>query len=146
MHQILVGGDDGHLPPLGQRCLGIGGDHIVRLDIFFLDQRQRERAGCVPDHRELRLQILRRFRPIRLILVVKIVAETGPGLVQHHRHMGRSVGLVELVGQLPQHRRIAIDRANRLATHVGQRRQTVIGAENIGRAVNEIEMIGFAVW
>ena len=94
----------------------------------------------------MRLQILWCFRPVGLVMLIEIVAETGAGLVEHHRHMGRAIGLVEFVGQLPQHRCIAIDRANGFAAHIGQRRQTVIGAENIGRAVNEIEVIGFAVW
>ena len=51
--------------------------------------------------------------------------------VEDHRHVGRPVGLVEPVGELPQHRGIAIDRARRHAVAVGQRRQPVIGAENV---------------
>ena len=60
--------------------------------------------------------------------------------VEDHRHVGRPVGLVEAVGELPQHRRIAIDRARRLAVPVGQRRQPVIGAEDVARPVDEIEV------
>ena len=145
LHQILVGRDDRDMPALCQCSFGIGGDHIVGLDILFLDQRQRESACGITDHRKLRPQVLGRFRTIGLILVIEIIAETGPRLVQHHRHMSRAVRLVEFVGEFPQHRRIAIDRTNRLAAYIGQRRQAVIGAENIGRAVNEIEMVWFAV-
>ena len=50
--------------------------------------------------------------------------------------------LLRLVGQLPQHRRVAVDRADIEAVLVGQRRQPVEGAEDVGRAVDEIEMRG----
>ena len=145
LHQILVGRNNRNVPTRFQSRLRIGGYHVVRLDIFFLDQRQRKSARGVTDHRKLRPQILRCFRPVGLVLVIEIVAETGSRLVQHHRHMRRSVGLVEFVGQLPQHRRVTIDGTDRLTANVGQRRQSVIGPENIGRAVNKIEMVGFAV-
>ena len=48
--------------------------------------------------------------------------------------------LLRLVGELPQHRRIAIDRADGVTVPVGQRRQPVIGAEDVARAVDQIEM------
>ena len=64
--------------------------------------------------------------------------------VEDHRHVGRPAILagpaVEVARQLPQHRRIAIDRARRLAVAVGQRRQPVIGAEDVARPVDEIEV------
>ena len=55
--------------------------------------------------------------------------------------MRRPLGLVEILGQLPQHGRIAIDRAHRSALGISQRRQPVIGAENVGRSVNEVEVL-----
>jgi hypothetical protein len=47
---------------------------------------------------------------------------------------------MHLVRELPQHRGIAIDRADRLAMLVGERGEAVIGAENISRAIDKIEM------
>ena len=62
--------------------------------------------------------------------------------VEDDGEMGRPVLLVEAVGELPEHRRIAVDRADVEAVLVGQRRQPVEGAEDVGRAVDEIEMRG----
>ena len=106
----------------------------------FLDARDREGARGDADQRELRDQVLGRRRPVRLVLVVHLVAVRLLRRVEDHRHVRRPVGLVEAVGELPQHRRIAIDRARRLAVPVRQRRQPVIGAEDVARPVDEIEV------
>ena len=96
---------------------------------------------AIADQRELRDQVLGRRRAVRLVLVVHLVAERMLRLVEDDRHVGRPVGLVQPVGQLPQHGRIAIDRADGSAVAVGQRRQPVIGAENVARPVDEIEVV-----
>src|SRR5690554_5427786 len=57
--------------------------------------------------------------------------------------MSRSVGFMQICCKFPQHRRITIDSANRLTANIGQWRQTVIGPENIGRTINQIEMFLF---
>ena len=75
LHQILVGTDDGDVPPRLDRAAGIGGDDVVGLEPFLLDARQREGAGRLADQRELRDQILGRRRALRLVLVVQVVAE-----------------------------------------------------------------------
>ena len=79
-------------------------------------------------------------RAVRLVLVVHCVAEGVLRLVEDDRHVGRPVGLVEPVGELPQHGRVAIDRADIQAVPVGQRRQPVIGAKDVARPVDEVEM------
>jgi hypothetical protein len=48
---------------------------------------------------------------------------------------------VEIIGQLPQHRGVAIDRADRHALRVGERGQAVIGAEDVGRAIDQVEVL-----
>jgi hypothetical protein len=78
---------------------------------------------------------------MRLVLVVHVVAERLRRRIEDHRQMGRPVRGVELVDQLPQHGREAVDGARRLPLAVGERRQPVIGAEDIARAVDEIEMV-----
>ena len=118
----------------------------VPLDDFvlkpvFLDARQREGAGGIADQWELRDQVFRRLGPIRLVLVVEIVAEAVAALVENHREVRRPVRLVQVFSQLPQHRGVAVDRADRRALRVGQRRQAVIGAENVGRSVDQVEML-----
>lgn len=52
-----------------------------------------------------------------------------------------TIRLIEVVRQLPQHGRVAIYRTDRLAMLIGERRQPVIGPENIGGAIDEIEML-----
>ena len=141
LHQILVGTDDGDMPSRRDRRLGVAGDDVVGFKALLLDAGQGEGARRIADHRKLRDQILGRGRAVRLILVVHVVAEGVRPLVQDHRQMRRPLGLTQFFGQLPQHRRIAIDRANGLAMPVGERGKLVIGAENIARAVDEIEMI-----
>ena len=54
--------------------------------------------------------------------------------------MRRPVRLMQRIGKLPQHRGIAVHRTNRLPPNIGEGWQAVISAENIARAVNEIEV------
>ncbi len=140
LHQVLVARHDRDLPALLQCGAGVAGDQVVGLQPHLLDAGQREGAGGVADHGKLGHQIGRGRGPVRLILVVHVVAEGLGRLVEDHRHMGRPVGGVDLVHQLPQHGGIAIDRPDRLAMLVRQRRQAVIGAKDIAGAVDEIEM------
>ena len=65
------------------------------------------------------------------------------GLVQDHREVCRTFGLVEIVGQLPQHGCVAINGADRRALWIGEWRQAVIGPENIGGSIDEIEVLLF---
>src|SRR5207344_2661490 len=80
--------------------------------------------------------------PVRLVLVVELVAERALRGVEDDGEVGRPVLAVEAVGQLPQHGRVTVDRADVEAELVGQRRQHVEGAEYVGRAVDEIEVRG----
>ena len=140
LHQILVGADDRH-PPAGRLGRGhVAGNDVVGLQPRFLDAGNGEGAGGDADQRELRDQVFGRRWPVRLVLVVHLVAEGLLRRVEDHRHVGRPVGLVEPVGELPQHRRIAIDRARRRPVAVGQRRQPVIGAEDVARPIDEVEV------
>ena len=132
------------MPPLALGFARIGGDDVVRLDIGFLDAGQAERAGGIADQRELRHQILGRWRAVGLVLIVDLVAEAAARLVENHCQMRRPIGLVQIVGQLPQHGGIAIDRAYRRPFGVGQRGEAMIGTEDIGRAIDEVEMRCFS--
>jgi hypothetical protein len=140
LHQVLVARHDRDRPALRQRRLGIGRDQVVGLQPLLLDAGQREGAGGVADHRKLRDQVLGRRRAVRLVLVVHLVAEGVRRLVEHDRHVGRPLRLVQVVGQLPEHGGVAVHGPHRLAVLVGERRQAVIGAEDVARAVDEIEM------
>ena len=61
--------------PCVERRLGIAGDDVVGLEPVLLDAGDGEGAGGVADQRELRHQLGRRRRPVRLVLVVHLVAE-----------------------------------------------------------------------
>ena len=122
LHQVLVGGHDGDVPAARGGGAGIGGDDVVRLDVVLLDAGQAESAGGIADQRKLGLEVLGRRRTVGLVVLVQAVAERGAGLVEDHREMSRPVRLVEIVGELPQHRGVAIDRADGRSLRVGQRR------------------------
>ena len=141
LHQVLVRRDDSDVPAAPGGLARIGGDEVVRLEPLLLDAGEAEGPGRVADQRELRHQVLGRRGAVGLVLVVEVVAERGPGLVEDHREVSRPVGLVEVLGELPQHRGVAIDRAHRHALRVGERGQAVIGAEDVGRAVDQVEML-----
>ena len=141
LHQILVGRHDRDRPALRQRGLGIASNDVIGLESLGLDTRQRERPRGITDHRELRHKVFGRRRALRLVFVVEIVAEGFRRFVEDDRHMRRPVGFVQRFGQFPQHRGVAIDSADRFAANIGQRRQAVIGAEDIARAVDKIEVV-----
>ena len=141
LHQVLVGTDDGDVPAARGGGAGIGGDEVVGLEAAFLDAGKAEGTGGVANQRELGHEVLGRGRAVGLVFRVDIVAERVAGLVQDHRQMRRPIGLVEIIGQLPQHRGIAIDRADRRAFGICQGGQAVVGTENVGRAINQVEML-----
>src|SRR3546814_5783741 len=76
LHQILVAANDGGFPSRRLRRHHIAGDDVVRLQPFLLDARDGEGTGGVADQRELRHQLGRRRRPVRLVLVVHQVARS----------------------------------------------------------------------
>ena len=141
LHQVLVRTDDRDIPALARGGAGIAGDHIVRLDIGLFDDRQGKGAGGIANQRKLRHQILGRIGAVGLVLIVEVVAEGMARLVEDDGKMRRPVRLVKIVGQLPQHGRIAVDRADRRAFRIGQRGQAMIGTKDIGRSVDKIEML-----
>ena len=140
LHEVLVGRHDGDVPALLLRRARIGCDHVVRLDIGFLDAGQAERTRGIANQRELRHQVFGRGWAIGLVLIVDLVAEAVARLVENHRQMGRAVGLVQIVGKLPQHGRVTVNRADRRPFGIGQRGEAVVGTEDVGRAVDEVEM------
>ena len=119
----------------------IGGDQIVGLVIILLDAGDVEGARRLADQAELRPQIGRRLGPLRLVLVVYVIAEGFPRFVEDHAKM-RRLCRFHLAHQLPQHGAEALHGLDGQAVALAaERRQGVIGAENIARSVNEIEMI-----
>ena len=81
-------------------------------------------------------------RPVRLVFGIEIGAEGLLRLVEHHREVGRPLLRLHVVQQLPQHVAEAehgVDlQAVRLA---GERRQRVVGAEDVARAVDQEDVV-----
>ena len=90
------------------------------------------------------MQIVRRVRPVRLVVGIDLGAERLLRLVEHHRQMGRLLLRLHVAQELPQHVAEAehgVDlQAVRLA---GERRQRVIGAENVAGAVDQKDVVAF---
>ncbi len=142
LHQVLVGRHDGG----GRTALAglphIGGDQIVGLEAHLFQAGQVEGAHRLADQRELRDQIVRGRRPVRLVFRIDLVAEGDFRLVEDDRQMRRPVVLGHLAQQLPQH--VAEAEHGIDLQPVGlavQRRQRVIGAEDVGGTVDQEDMV-----
>ena len=145
LHQVLVGGDDGGAGAALAGDPRIGRDQIVGLEAALLEAGQVERAHGVADQRELRDQVVRRRRPVRLVVGIELVAERDLGLVEDDGQMRRPVVLGHVAQQLPQH--VAEAEHGIDLQPVGfavQRRQRVIGAENVGGTVDQKDMVALA--
>ena len=81
----------------------IGRDQIVGLEAGLFQAGQVERAHRLADQRELRDQVVRRRRPVRLVVGIELVAERDFGLVEDDGQMRRPVILGHVAQQLPQH-------------------------------------------
>ena len=145
LHQVLVRGNDGR----GGAALAgkphIGCDQIVGLEPGLFEARQVEGAHGGADQRELRNQVVRCRWSMRLVIGIELVAKRDLRLVEHDGEMGRPVVRRHVAQQFPQHIAEAehgVDlQSVRLAA---QRRQRVIGAENIGGTVHQKDMVAFA--
>ena len=113
LHQILVGRHDGHLAAFGagQRC--VGGDQIVGLVALLLDGGNGKGTGGQPRQRKLRHQVLGGRRALGLVFGVEVVAEGLAGIIEDHRHMGRLVVALHVLGEFVEHRAKARDGADR---------------------------------
>ena len=127
--------------PASLACAHIGRDQVVGLKAVLFEARQIESVHRLADELELRPQVVGRIGPVRLVVGIHLGAERLFRFVEHHREMGRLV-LLHVAQELPQHVaeaehgielqpvRLAVDR-----------RQRVIGAENVARAVDEKDVI-----
>ena len=141
LHQVLVGGDDRHVAAGIDHLARVGGDEVVGLEAVLLDAGDVERLHRVADQRELRDELLGRRRPVRLVVLVDLVAEGLLRGVEDDGEMGRRLGGLRLAQQLPQHGAEAVHGADRQAVGgARQRRQRVEGAEDVARAVDEIDV------
>ena len=96
------------------------------------------------DHGELRNQVIGRRWPMRLVFGVELVAEGDFRLVEDNGEVRRAVVLRHIPQQLPQH--VAEAEHGIDLQPVGfavERRQRVISAENVGRAIHQKDVVAF---
>ena len=130
--EILVAGGNGDVDARLAALHRQGADHIVGLDARHAQDRKPQ---CLDDgaHRlDLGPQIVRHRRPVGLVVGVEIVAERAARRVDHE---GRVIG--RLLERRTQHVDHAEERARRLAVGVGQRRQRMEGAVEVGGTVDQ---------
>ena len=137
LHQILVRGDDGGYGAGLARLAHIGRDQIVGLVTLLLEAGQIEGLHRMPDQGKLRAQIVGRIRPMRFVIGIHFGAERALGKIEHHREVGRLVLRFHVPQQLPQHVAEAEHGIELQAVGLAiDRRQRVIGAKNVGRAID----------
>ena len=142
LHEVLVGRHDGRARTGLASLPHVRGNQIVGLVADLFEAGQIERVHRLADQAELRDQVGGRLRPVRLVIGIKRIAKGLFRLVKHDREVARPFLRLHVAQQLPQHAAEAVDGIElqpiRLAR---QRRQGMIGAENIGRSVNEKDVV-----
>ena len=149
LHQVLVGGDDGDVAACFGRLTCQRGDDVVGLEPFGFDAGDVEGAGGVAGQGELRAQVFGQFGAIGLVERVDGVAERLGRMVEDDGDMGgravRGVGALVAFEVAEEDVAETRDRPDGQAVgFAGERRQRVIGAEDIGRAVDQVEVAALA--
>ncbi len=141
LHQVLVGGDDGHVAAGIDDLARVAGDEVVRFEALLFDAGDVERLHGVADQRELRNELVRRRRPVGLVLLIDRVAEGLARGVEYHRQVRRRLRGLRLAQELPQHGAEPVHGTHRQAIRrARQRRQGVERAEDVARAIDEIDV------
>ena len=144
LHQVLVGGDDGHVAAGSNRVLGVGGDQVVRLEAQLLDAGDVEGPHCLADQRELGNELFRRGRTMRLVVLIDLVAKGLLAGIEDDGEVRRPAPLARILQQLPQHGTEAVHGAHGQSVRgARQRRQGVEGAKDVARAVDQIDVAAF---
>ena len=144
LHQILVRGHDGRGGAGFAGLAHIGRDQVVGLEAVLLQARQVEGVHRFAHELELRPQIVGRIGPVRLVVGIHCRAEGLLRLVEYHREMGRPLVGFHIAQQLPQHVAEAEHRIELQPVGFAvDRRQRVIGAENVAGAIDEKDVIAF---
>ena len=142
LHQILVRRDDGGGGAGLAGLAHIGRDQIVGLKAVLLQAGHVEGVHRFADQRKLRPQIVGRIGPVRLVVGIHFGAEGLLGKVEHHREVRRLVLRLHVAQKLPQH--IAEAEYGVELQPVGfavDRRQRVIGAENVAGSVDQKDVV-----
>ncbi len=91
LRHVLVAGRDHRLLAGGRRLACERADHVVGLDALDAQQRHAQRLDGFEQRRDLRAQVVRHRRAVRLVLGEQVVAEGLARRVEHHGHaLGRA--------------------------------------------------------
>ena len=113
LHQVLVRRNDRYVAAIIDHLAGIGGDQIIGLVALLLDAGDVERFDRIANKRKLRNEFLRRWRAVRLVVLIKIVAKRLSTGIENNGDVGRGFGGLRLAQQLPQHGAEAMHGTNR---------------------------------
>ena len=142
LHQILVRRNDGDASARLARLTGIGGDEVVGLKSHHLDGRHRESANRIAHQGELGTQVFRWLGALGLIFGIDVVAEGLGRGIEDDGEMGRLELVLRVLDKLVEHVAKARDGPDgRTVGFARQRRQRMIGAENIARSIDQKEVI-----
>ena len=84
LHRVLIPGDDDGPQALLRRPLGKVAQNVIRLEALQLDDRQPDRLHGLTDAPELRAHLIRHVWPLRLVLLVHLMAECRAGHIKRH--------------------------------------------------------------
>ena len=135
LEQVLVAGHDHHPAPLAGHAGRHRGDQVVRLLVVVLEHKDPVGGHALADVRDLHGQVLGHGRPVGLVPVVEPVTEyRSPGVEGHGPVLGAA-----LAQQAPQDAEKAEDRVGRQPARGGQRPDGVVGAVDVGAAVDQVQ-------
>ena len=139
--EVFVGRHDAHVRALGRRLHRERPDHVVRLHALDLDHRNVERLDDALDKRDAVAQALGHLGPVRLVLIVELVAvRFGSG--ERVEDDGDVLGLL-VFEQLQEARREAVGGARLVALVVQERPadKGEVGAVGERKGVAEVEPV-----
>ena len=133
LRHVLVTGGDHHVDALAGGFVGQGADNVVGFHLGHDQQGQAHGPDNLVDRFDLHCQVIRHRGAVGLVLFIHLVPEGfALGIKDHHHFRARKILL-----QATDHTDHTLDGPGRVILAVGQRRQRVVGAEKIGRAVDE---------
>jgi len=133
LSHVLVTGGDHHIDAFAGGLVGQGANHIIGFHTRHDQQRQAHGLDDLVDGLNLYRQVVRHGWAVGLVLFVHVVTKGFALGVKHHHNFGAG----EILLQPAQHADHPFDGPGGVVLAGGQRRQCVIGAEQVGRSVHQ---------
>lgn len=133
LRHVLVTSGNHHLTAGGGTLPGQGADHVVGLDPVDAQQRQPQRPDTGMQRLDLAAQLVGHRRTVRFVVLEQLIAKGRALGIEHYREGALRV----LLAQAFEHVQHALDRAGRLTGRSGQWWQSMEGAVQIGRTIDQ---------